>query len=582
MAGESNVNNIGYRRLWREWLSQYSSLFIITIILMIIIALASAGYSKIIQMIIDAYEASDTSVIYWGPIGIILISTIKGLSTFLKTVSLSKALLRFEAKLQKAMYGELLSADLSRLQADTAAGLSVRFFSDVSLVRVSINHIFSALSSIFIIVATIGVMLSIDWQITLVMIVIFAIAVVPINSIGAKVRGIARKTQEELSLMNDDIVEGLSGIRMVRTYQLEDRLKTTSSSIFENLFSLRYKTEKWQARLSPIMEILSGLAVAVLLFIVSWRISRGSITVADFMGLLTAVGIIAQPARRLGSNFTSAMQGLVAIERIFAILDAKNTIVDHENAKSIEKLNGGIEFCDVSFSYPDGFKALDGVNISIPAGSKVALVGRSGAGKSTIFNLLPRLFDVTSGHIKIDGNKIEDISIACLRSNIAFVGQETVLLAGTVSENIGFGREGATKEQIVDAAKAAAADGFIKNTADGYDTVISSTGGNFSGGEKQRLSIARAILRDAPILMLDEPTSALDAESETAIRRALEDMSEGRTTLIIAHRLATILDADMIIVMDEGKVVQTGTHEELLGKGGLYSELYKMQFAGEA
>lgn len=582
MAGESNVNNIGYRRLWREWLSQYSSLFILTIILMIIIALASAGYSKIIQMIIDAYEASDTSVIYWGPIGIILISTIKGLSTFLKTVSLSKALLRFEAKLQKAMYGELLSADLSRLQADTAAGLSVRFFSDVSLVRVSINHIFSALSSIFIIVATIGVMLSIDWQITLVMIVIFAIAVVPINSIGAKVRGIARKTQEELSLMNDDIVEGLSGIRMVRTYQLEDRLKTTSSSIFENLFSLKYKTEKWQARLSPIMEILSGLAVAVLLFIVSWRISRGSITVADFMGLLTAVGIIAQPARRLGSNFTSAMQGLVAIERIFAILDVKNTIVDHENAKSIEKLNGGIEFCDVSFSYPDGFKALDDVNISIPAGSKVALVGRSGAGKSTIFNLLPRLFDVTSGHIKIDGNKIEDISIAYLRSNIAFVGQETVLLAGTVSENIGFGREGATQEQIVDAAKAAAADGFIKNTADGYDTVISSTGGNFSGGEKQRLSIARAILRDAPILMLDEPTSALDAESETAIRRALEDMSEGRTTLIIAHRLATILDADMIIVMDEGKVVQTGTHEELLAKGGLYSELYKMQFAGEA
>jgi subfamily B ATP-binding cassette protein MsbA len=297
------------------------------------------------------------------------------------------------------------------------------------------------------------------------------------------------------------------------------------------------------------------------------------------MGLLTGVGVLSQPARLLGSTFASAAQGRVALDRIFPILDAKNEIVDKDNAKMIERANGKVQFEGVEFVYPNGFAALKNLTLDIPAGSKVALVGRSGAGKSTVFNLIPRLFDPTSGRVLIDGTDVRDITIESLRRQIAVVSQDAVLLTGTVGENIGFGRMNAGFDDIESAAKSAAADGFISRLPDGYDTSISATGSHFSGGEKQRLSIARAILRDAPILLLDEPTSALDAESEAAIKTALDKLAKGRTTFIIAHRLSTILDADMIVVMDQGSVVETGTHKELLANKGLYAELYRLQFA---
>jgi len=580
MQVEGNTTLMGYRRLWRDWLAPHKKLLILSFVLMVVTALASAGYSKAIQMIITAYETADSTVMYWGPLGIILISMTKGFSTYAVSLASNIALGRFEANLQKAMYSKLLYADLARLQLDSPASLAVRFSADVGLIRGSVRSIMNGVSAVLIILATIAVMLSIDWPITIVLIFLFAGAIGPVTAIGGKVRKITKKSQAQLSAMNSEIVEGLSSIRMVRTYQLEDHLNKSAVGIFDRLLHLKIKLLKWNARLSPLMEILSGFAIAALLFIVSWRISRGTITVADFMGLLTGVGIVSQPAKRLGSTFAGAMQGLVAMDRIYSILDAENAIADKADAKVIEKTEGGIAFLDVGFAYPNGFEALQGVNIDIPAGARVAFVGRSGAGKSTIFNLLPRLFDITSGEISLDGVDIRDITLESMRRQIAVVSQDSVLLAGTVADNIGFGNPLATRDEIRAAAKAAAADDFIMALEDGYDTVLSPSGGHFSGGEKQRLSIARAILRDAPILMLDEPTSALDAESEAAIRGALDKLSKGRTTLIIAHRLATILDADKIVVMDGGKVVETGTHAELLKVNGKYADLYRLQFAG--
>lgn len=573
-------SEVGYRRIWRDWLVPHRALIFASFGFMVVNALASAGYSKMIQLIISAYETAIPTVIWWGPLGIVVISALKGFSTYFRSLTSNVALGRFEVSLQKAMYNKLLYADLSRLQTDSPASLAVRLSSDVGMISGAFQQLMGGISSVLIIVATLGVMLSIDWQITLVLVVIFGMAVVPVNVIGGKIRKTTKRSQEQLSEMNNEIVEGLTGIRMARTYQLEGHLGKTANTIFDQLYVLRIRIQKWQARLSPVMEILSGLAIAALLAIVSWRIGRGTITVADFMGLLTGIGIASQPARRLGSTYAGAMQGLVAIDRVFSVLDAENTIIDKPDAKKLERSTGHLEFDHVGFAYSNEFEALKDVNIDIPAGAKVALVGRSGAGKSTIFNLIPRLFDATSGRVTLDGTDIRDIEVESLRRQIAVVSQESILLAGTIGENIGFGRIGAGADDIKAAAKAAAADEFISKLADGYDTELSPAGGHFSGGEKQRISIARAILRDAPILLLDEPTSALDAESEAAIRKALDELSAGRTTIIIAHRLATILDADMIVVMDEGRVVETGTHAELLKTGGLYSELYHLQFAG--
>jgi subfamily B ATP-binding cassette protein MsbA len=374
------------------------------------------------------------------------------------------------------------------------------------------------------------------------------------------------------------VTEGLSGIRLARAYRLEEPLAASAAGVFERLVGLRIQQNRWQARVAPMMEILIGIAVAILLFMVGVRIRAGTITIADFTALLTGLGVISGPARRLGGNFATVQQGAAALERVFGLFDTENTIVD--GPEVIGRAIGQIRFEDVGFAYPDGHVALEGFGLAIEPGMRVAFVGRSGAGKSTVFNLLPRLYDPTAGRILLDGHDLRSLTLASLRDQIAVVNQESVLLTGTVAGNIGFGRRAAGRAEIEAAARAAAADGFIRALPQGYDTPVAPTAGQFSGGERQRLSIARAILRDAPVLLLDEPTSALDAESEAAIRDALERLARGRTTLVIAHRLSTVLDADLIVVMDRGRIVEEGTHAELLARRGLYADLYRLQFAG--
>jgi subfamily B ATP-binding cassette protein MsbA len=308
---------------------------------------------------------------------------------------------------------------------------------------------------------------------------------------------------------------------------------------------------------------------------VGLRIQAGTITIADFTGLLTGLGVISGPARRLGGIVATVLQGAAALDRVFLLFDAENTIVDGPEAMG--RAVGQIRFEDVRFVYPDGHVALEDVSLDIEPGQRVAFVGRSGAGKSTVFNLLPRLYDPTAGRILLDGHDLRSLTLASLRDQIAVVSQDSVLLSGTIAENIGFGRRDATRAEIEAAARAAAADGFIRALPDGYDTPVAPTAGQFSGGERQRLSIARAILRDAPILLLDEPTSALDAESEALIREALDRLARGRTTLVIAHRLSTVMDADQILVMDHGRIVERGTHRALLAGGGAYAQMWALQ-----
>ncbi len=568
-----------YLRLWRGWLTEYRGILFISIILMCVTGFAAAGYAKYIEWVVEALEQSNTRVFYWGPIGIVVLVLIKGVSYYVTQVIQAFALSKMQRSLQRSLYRKLVTMDLAYLMDEPPAALAARFSADVDLSRMAVQAILTSVTGVFTILAAFAVMLSIDWLLTLGVLGVFTLAFVPVGIVGIRVRKISSATQEDIANMTATLNEGLSGIRMVRTYQLEDRLLDQAKGVFSRLYRLRVSLVKYQATLSPLMELLGGIATGLIVFIVALRIQSGDVSLAGFMGLLTAVGIAANPARKLSGAYAMAQQGAAALDRIFALIDTQNTILDQPNtSKLTKKVKGDIKFESVGFKYPDGFEALHDINLHFEAGKTYAFVGRSGAGKSTIFNLLPRLFDPSSGKILIDDKDSKKIAISDLRAQISVVSQDSMLLTGSVFENIKFGRQDASAEEVRAAAKSAAALEFIEQLPNGFETEIDPSSHAFSGGERQRLSIARAILRDAPILLLDEPTSALDAESEARIRDALDELSKDRTTLVIAHRLSTILHSDEIVVLDQGRVIERGTHDDLLKAGGLYSELFNLQF----
>ena len=577
-ADPGPVSREPYVRLWREWLSRNRRLYILGLVLMAATALSTAAYAKLMQAIVGAFEAGRFDVMYWGPAAVLGLAAVSATTDYLRQTTVQRAVIRTETDLQKEMFSRLVGADLAHLRSEAPAGLAARFSSDIGLVSRSVKSIMGGITSVFTMIGAFGMMLTIDWPLTLAMLGVFALALLPVTVIGQRLKRLSKRTQMQVAAMTSSVTEGLAGIRMARTYRLEEPLAESAGAVFEGLFGLKVKVNRWQARISPLMEMLGAIAVAILLFVVGWRMSQGTITLADFTGLLTGLGVAVSPARKLGSTYAAAAQGGAALDRIFMLFDAQNSIVD--GPRTIDRAIGRIDFDSVDFAYPDGHVALEDFSLSIPPGARIAFVGRSGAGKSTVFNLLPRLYDPSSGRILIDGIDTRELTLASLRDQIAVVSQDSVLLTGTVAQNIGFGRRNASREEIVAAAEAAAADGFIRALPEGYDTWIVPSDASFSGGERQRLSIARAILRDAPILLLDEPTSALDAESEALIRAALDRLSRGRTTLVIAHRLTTVLDADRIVVMDRGRIVEQGTHGELLARAGLYADLYRLQFAG--
>ena len=568
-----------YLRFFREWLRPHTANFIVVALLMVIVGIAGAGYAKFMQYAMSGLETEGSNVVLWGPAGIIALTVVKGLGDYSRKTLVNRIMSKIQSRMQSRLYHSLLYMDLSSLLAESPAALSVRFSADLEVVRGSTGEVFGIASGILIILSTIAVMVSIDWVMTVALIGIFLFAFGPVGIVGTYVRNLAISTQKEIARMTSSVHEGLSGIRMIRTYGLESRLQSSADDSFGRLHRLRVSLENWRLSVAPLIEILGGLAVAALLFLVSYRIQAGALDLAGFVGLLTGIGVITNPAQRLGLAYAVAKQGQAAIERVFSIFDVQNTIKDGNiSFEPEEKAVGHIRFRDVGFVYPDGYVALRDISLEIEPGQTIAIVGRSGAGKSTLFNLIPRLFDISDGTIEIDGRDIREYTLAALREQISVVSQESVLLSGTILENISFGSIGKSDDACIAAAKAANAHQFIKSLPNGYETRIEPSRQALSGGERQRLSISRAILRDAPILLLDEPTSALDAESEALIKSALAELSRSRTTLVIAHRLTTILDSDVIIVMDQGQVVDKGTHEELLLKCDIYTNLFNLQF----
>ncbi len=568
------------RRVLADWVWPRKRDLFVTFILMAGLAAVTGCYPRLIKYAFDVLPKGELGVMY-GIAGLIILATsTRAVLMYLTNVQSNRVVMRITVEMQKAGIAHLLKADYARLTRDAPGELISRLTNDIGQIQVALQSALNtAVRDAMTIVALVGYMIWSDPVLSLIVLGVYPVAILPIMAIGKRLKQVAKRTQEELAGMLSLMAEKLGGARLIKTFRLEDYAASRMIGSFEQIYSLRMKAIRQRAKLDPMLEMLGGLAVAGVIAMATWRIASGIATIGDFMAFITALVLAAQPTRGLGNLSVRVQEGLAAAERFYALLDEKPAIVDRPGATALAVSQGAIAFEGVSFSYATskGTQAVRNLTLSVPGGKTVALVGRSGAGKSTIINLVPRLFDVQTGRITIDGRDIRDATIASLRGAIAMVSQDVTLFDDSIRANIALGRLDAPEADIVAAAKAAAAHDFIMEQPQGYDTVIGDRGSRLSGGQRQRLALARAILKDAPILLLDEATSALDSESERLVQAALARFTRGRTTLVIAHRLSTVENADLICVMEDGQIVEMGRHAELIAQGGVYARLARTQ-----
>jgi ATP-binding cassette, subfamily B, bacterial MsbA len=573
------------RRLWHDWVRPHRGSIALVLVFITITAIANAAYPLLVKGAFELLEKKDFDTLVWAPIVVILVTSIKGFSMLAQGVFTNRFVTQVEADMQAALYAHLIDADLARLQRESPATLTQRFTTDFGYIKEALTRLFTVFfRDIAMLIALVAVLFYIDPWSTIVAGVIAPFVVPPIARIGKKLRRVSTATQEQIGQMASDVSESLAGARVAKTYRLEAYLKGRAAQGFEDIRALKMKAANARARMDPILEIGAGFAIALVIVFLGYRLHKGTTTLGDFAAYSGALIMAAQPVRTLGNLNALVQESLAALTRYFAVIDEKPTVAEKASASPLSVSKGTVSFEDVCFTYPsresaETPQALSRVNFTATGGQTTALVGRSGSGKSTLLSLVPRLMDVSDGRILIDGQDLRDVQLASLRDQVAVVSQDITLFDDTIRTNILFGKPDASHEAVEAAAKAAAAHDFIMALPEGYDTRVGERGSRLSGGERQRIALARAFLRDAPILLLDEPTSALDAESEDVVQAALKLLMKNRTTIVIAHRLSTVRDAQTIVVMDQGRVVEQGRHAMLMkAKGGVYAGLYKRQF----
>lgn len=569
-------------RVWHLWLLPQLPRVLVAGLLMVMVAALTGLYPVLIQQAIDMMDEGNLDYVYIVPPLVVAVVGGKSAALYFQTLVTSSVVYRVVQYMQIAMFERLLTADLARLNKEATGRYLSRFTNDVNVVREAISRVLTnAIRDSLTLVFLVGTMIYLDWLLSLIVLVIYPLAAVPIAALGKRMRNVSANAQSYMGDMTALLNESLSGARMVKTYGLEEYERKRAGTFFEGVYGWSMKLVRGRALVDPTMEVLGGIAVAGVLAYGIWRVSTGAGTVGDLMGFLSALLIAASPARAIGTLHVVFQEGMAAVQRVFELLNEKSEITDRNGALELRLDRGCVRFSNVGFEYEPGAPALTDFSLEVAAGTTVALVGPSGAGKSSVINLIPRLYDATSGAVMIDTQNVKDVRLASLRAQMAIVSQDVTLFNDTVRANIAFGRLDATDAEIQAAAKAAAADDFITAMPAGYETVVGDRGLKLSGGQRQRIALARAILRDAPILLLDEATSALDAESERKVQDALEALRHGRTTIVIAHRLATVREADKICVMEQGRVVELGSHDELVAADGLYARLCKMQYFAE-
>jgi len=553
---------------------------------MLVFAVSTSAMAFLVKDVLDdIFITRDITRLKIIPIIVLAVFFLRGLAAYGQSFFMGYVGTHIIMKLRNQLYERITDLSISFFLKEKTGVLMSRITNDVEIVKNMVSSsVTSLLRDTFTIITLLCVVFYRDWKLACWAICILPLAFYPVVFFGRKVRGFSTGFQEQLAELNSFLHETFAGNKIVKTFCMESYEKKRFIDKNKHLFKIQLKGIIAESLSSPVMEFLGGVGIAFIIWFGGYRVINGITTAGTFVSFLTAVLLLYDPVKKIAKLNNKIQRGLAATDRIFDIIEKEDEIVEKKPAQDVSSGEHSVTFQDVSFSYTGDRcdNVLTRVNLSAHSGSVTALVGMSGGGKTTLVNLIPRFFDVTEGTIYIDDTDIRNVTVSSLRSQIGIVTQEPILFNDSIKNNIRYGRPDASDEDVIKAAKDAFAYDFVENFSDGFNTSIGELGSRLSGGEKQRICIARALLKNAPILILDEATSALDAEAERLVQKALQHLMMGRTTFVIAHRLSTVREADRIVVLSGGNIVEEGTHDNLLARNGEYYKLYQMQFEKES
>jgi subfamily B ATP-binding cassette protein MsbA len=566
-------------RIFKTEVKRYYKLIFICFIFMITSALATAASAWLLDPAIKMiFVNKDKQMLYLIPLGIILILTLKGISTFFVKIISIKISLNIAENIQVSMAKKILNLDITSISEKHSGRFISNFVVDIHIFLSTISNIvINSVKESLTLIALLSVMIYHDWKLS-----ILALTVLPIAAFFSKKFGKKMGKKSTLSMIASEnfsafLSELIKGSWLIKIYQKEKEEFERTKILISEKFKKAKKVEQVRLGSGPIMEFIIAVAIGLIIFFGGYRSINGNLTMSEFVSFLASLMLAYAPVRALAGINVGLNEGLAAARRIYALIDKEDKILEDKNLPILQISSGDIIFQNVNFSYSDNSRILNNINININGGSKTGIIGESGSGKSTILNLIPRFFNLTEGKILIDKQKINNVRLSSLRKAISIVSQDTILFDDTIKKNIAYAKKNATDDEIYKASKLAGIDNFVNSLKNGYETLVGENGIKLSGGQKQRISVARAFLKNAPIILLDEATSSLDSDSEEKIKQALNELTKNKTTLIISHKLSTIITCEKIYVINKGKIIGEGTHLELIKNSTYYRNLYDKQ-----